>query len=1145
MSQKPTRASWQQRTLACLLSASMAVACVPAVAFADEGGGGARSGTEASVETQALFSSGTLTQESADSAVLTDQEVSSMVAEASEDIIPLAEADGTVDCGGGWTLSYVNQGSGVAISGVAATGSGSLSIPATAGGKTVVAIADSAFSGCTSLGAVTIPDTVTSLGKNAFLNSSVTSVSIPASVDRIPHRCFALCSSLSSVNFEGDTLRYLSQQSFRSCTSLKEITVPLLTDTPSRADAEADGLNDGSVSYGSSIGQSCFEGCSSLSRIVFEGPIVQDPTNYFVNTSCLSGCAANLEIVCKGATVSLPSGTGSAAVLSAVTQYYTLDFYNSASDANAGKNRVTSVTVKAAERAKTSTGGLSTKYLVQLFQLLNGDEDYSSYFYADSESKRIPDAPAGKVWAIVAENADDEEDGDATYHEYSYMTGSYQVIAVDPADVSYGWVSSPSIDANNKAKSPTSATGMSNDESYASIYMEADGSIPELSEIAAYSSDGEKLSAGSYRLIFEKATIKYTNVNAGRVDTETTWSTIAASDIKDAGLYRVQAVGTGAYASSTTGKVRFYVVAQSPAVTTYQGSSMSAYLGTAAYDASVNMSEAPSYNVVVPSSDWRNQLLGAGLAGAGDGLLLTDCGDDYSNNMMQAAINSGSDSYIIVGSQSDVPQSVNVSDERYLADFVAQRTGTYGTRYGADATTAQELSADAVGRFRPANWNAAWGDVAVVASSTDELITEAAAQYAYKNAARVFFLRDDGTMDDSDLTSLAASDISRIVLVGDSSCVSDAVASTIATRTGKTPTRILEGTNATEVSIALARQLVDAGSASYSTVVVADATDSANVSNAAVLAETEGGVMITCRTSADLKAIEAFFEGLIKTEGLGVVYNLDMIGAFEYMEDAGDYLSGAWEVDFDKLNTTGAVSLVSGDTFEVGGYVYEVNTVSSVKLVAVTGGASVSSAPQSVTYAGVTYAVTEIAATPTFPDVVDGAWYAEAVEFVSERGIMNGYSDTGLFGVGDPLTRAQMAGLLCNYEGGDDSNTTSNTTGMADLDALDWYTGVCNWAVANGVVNGINGQFQPNEDVSMEQMVSMIKNLIDPNGTGDTSVLASYGDASSVSEWAVNNVAWAVEKGLVGNDANLNPTGGVNRERAAAIIFNAISNGVM
>ena len=51
-----------------------------------------------------------------------------------------------------------------------------------------------------------------------------------------------------------------------------------------------------------------------------------------------------------------------------------------------------------------------------------------------------------------------------------------------------------------------------------------------------------------------------------------------------------------------------------------------------------------------------------------------------------------------------------------------------------------------------------------------------------------------------------------------------------------------------------------------------------------------------------------------------------------------------------------------------------------------------------------------------FSDVSESDWYYEAVRFVHERDLVNGYSD-GWFGPNDALSRAQLAQILFNKEG--------------------------------------------------------------------------------------------------------------------------------
>ena len=188
-------------------------------------------------------------------------------------------------------------------------------------------------------------------------------------------------------------------------------------------------------------------------------------------------------------------------------------------------------------------------------------------------------------------------------------------------------------------------------------------------------------------------------------------------------------------------------------------------------------------------------------------------------------------------------------------------------------------------------------------------------------------------------------------------------------------------------------------------------------------------------------------------------------------------------------------------------------------------------------------------------------WYADGVTFCSSRGLIMGYSGTDLFGVGDSLTRAQLAAILWRCAEPDTANAyegaASNETGMSDVGADEWYTAAANWAVANGVVNGFDDpdgrHFRPYDFVTMEQLATILANYIDMAGAeaADQSVLSSFTDQDTISAWARGSVAWAKRNGLVSGYDNhdgtrtLNPQESVARERVAVVLMNACNSGVL
>ena len=99
-------------------------------------------------------------------------------------------------------------------------------IPDKIAGVSVTTIGDSAFSGCSSLTSVTIPNSVTTIGDSAFSGcSSLTSVTIPNSVTTIGSEAFYHCWALTSVTIP-NSVTTIGERAFSRCDALTSITIP-------------------------------------------------------------------------------------------------------------------------------------------------------------------------------------------------------------------------------------------------------------------------------------------------------------------------------------------------------------------------------------------------------------------------------------------------------------------------------------------------------------------------------------------------------------------------------------------------------------------------------------------------------------------------------------------------------------------------------------------------------------------------------------------------------------------------------------------------------------------------------------------------------------------------------------------------------
>ena len=154
-----------------------------------------------------------------------------------------------------------------------------------------------------------------------------------------------------------------------------------------------------------------------------------------------------------------------------------------------------------------------------------------------------------------------------------------------------------------------------------------------------------------------------------------------------------------------------------------------------------------------------------------------------------------------------------------------------------------------------------------------------------------------------------------------------------------------------------------------------------------------------------------------------------------------------------------------------------------------------------------------------FDDVASSDWFADAVKYVTDKGLMNG-TDDNQFSPSASTTRGMLMTVLARYAGED-------TTGGAT-----WYEKGMNWAKAKGVSDGTN----PNANITREQLVTMLYRYAGTPAVNGS--LSDFSDAASVSSYAVNAMQWAVASGIVnGSDGKLNPQNNATRAQVAAILM--------
>ncbi len=173
-----------------------------------------------------------------------------------------------------------------------------------------------------------------------------------------------------------------------------------------------------------------------------------------------------------------------------------------------------------------------------------------------------------------------------------------------------------------------------------------------------------------------------------------------------------------------------------------------------------------------------------------------------------------------------------------------------------------------------------------------------------------------------------------------------------------------------------------------------------------------------------------------------------------------------------------------------------------------------------------------------FIDIAPNAWYKDAIQYAYDNGLMTGVSATE-FAPEQTTTRAMIVSILARLE----NVTTAQAAGFADVDD-EWYATAVNWAANVGVVNGYeDNTFRPNTAITREQLAAILMNYAAYKGedVSNRADLTSYTDQPST--WAQEAMSWAVAEGLISGVTadTLQPQGAATRAQVAAILQRFLS----
>ena len=182
-------------------------------------------------------------------------------------------------------------------------------------------------------------------------------------------------------------------------------------------------------------------------------------------------------------------------------------------------------------------------------------------------------------------------------------------------------------------------------------------------------------------------------------------------------------------------------------------------------------------------------------------------------------------------------------------------------------------------------------------------------------------------------------------------------------------------------------------------------------------------------------------------------------------------------------------------------------------------------------------AETKVDVAERFQDVSETDWFYPYVQEMWDRGIMNGIDEL-LLGPNLPLERCMMVVIFYRMAG---SPPVTAKAVFSDVPEDAWYADAVSWAAECGIIRGYgNGRFGFEDDLTRQQLAVILYRFaeylkLDVSARAD---LSGYTDADRVSDWAQDGMRWANALGLFTGrtEDSLDPEGILTRGEIAAVL---------
>ena len=172
-----------------------------------------------------------------------------------------------------------------------------------------------------------------------------------------------------------------------------------------------------------------------------------------------------------------------------------------------------------------------------------------------------------------------------------------------------------------------------------------------------------------------------------------------------------------------------------------------------------------------------------------------------------------------------------------------------------------------------------------------------------------------------------------------------------------------------------------------------------------------------------------------------------------------------------------------------------------------------------------------------FTDVNPSDWYYQAVSEIYSLGLMIGETDT-MFAPNDTLTRGMFVCILNRLDG---ANSAAEPI-YSDVDLSEYYASAVTWGTETGVIEGYgDGTFGPNDAVTREQTAAILWRYSKQLGedVSASADISTFADSGSVSGYAQEAMAWACGKEIINGyeDNTLRPASDITRAETAVMLI--------